>query len=300
MPPSAGGGRGTAVALVAHSAASHARAHTPATQALTEAQVAQFHRDGFLVLPDWWDRETVERLVAATDALVDAFEPPAELSVFTTVEQERKSDEYFLTSGVSAALYPTRKPWRHHPRAAAPQDKVRFFFEEGAVDGGGKLIKPKRVAINKIGHNLHELEPDFRAVSFEPRVSAVLQSLGYERPVVPQSMLILKPAGTGGAVLPHRCVAAWLRGCRTCEQGACHALCSPPLLRCRCPPQGRHLPCIEPAECGGALVATPGLHHQKWLPLGSARVAQDGCAAPLQAHRRWDDHRVCARRQRGL
>jgi phytanoyl-CoA hydroxylase len=102
--------------------------------------------------------------------------------VFTTDEQARTADEYFLTSG----------------------EHIRFFFEKGALDAGGRLVVPKEVGVNKKDHNLHELHPAFRAVSLEcPRVIAICCSLGFASCVVPQSMVILKPPRIGGAVLPH-------------------------------------------------------------------------------------------------
>jgi phytanoyl-CoA hydroxylase len=150
---------------------------------MTPEQLAAFERDGFLVLPSFWDAATVATLKSASDALLASFEPPATgASVFSTSEQERTSDDYFLTSG----------------------DAVRYFFEPGALDAGGRLVVAKEVAINKIGHALHELEPAFRAVSLEcPRVAAIARALGFAQPVVPQSMLICKPPRVGGAVLPH-------------------------------------------------------------------------------------------------
>lgn len=149
---------------------------------LSSAQLADFHRDGFLVVEDFWSADTVASLKAASEALLASFEPPATASVFSTSEQERTSDDYFLTSG----------------------DQVRFFFEAGALDAAGRLAVPKEHAINKIGHALHEREPAFRAVSLEcARVAAVAASLGFARAVVPQSMLIFKPAKIGGAVPPH-------------------------------------------------------------------------------------------------
>ena len=149
---------------------------------LTTQQLDAFHRDGFLVLERFWDAATVTSLKAATDDLLRSFSPPATASVFTTEEQERTADEYFLSSG----------------------EHIRFFFEKGALDAGGVLTVPKEVGVNKIGHNLHELHPAFRAVSLEcPRVTALCRSLGFASCVVPQSMVILKPPRIGGPVLPH-------------------------------------------------------------------------------------------------
>ena len=156
---------------------------TEAPAGLTPSQLADYHRDGYLVIPDFWSPATVDALKAASDALLADFSPPPSgASVFCTDEQQRTSDDYFLTSG----------------------DQVRYFFEKGALDGAGRLLLPKEQAINKIGHALHELHPAFRAVSLEcPRVAAVCRSLGFSRCLVPQSMLICKPARIGGAVLPH-------------------------------------------------------------------------------------------------
>jgi phytanoyl-CoA hydroxylase len=55
-----------------------------------------------------------------------------------------------------------------------------------------------------MGHNLHELVPEFRAVSLDDaRIATILRALGYEAPCVPQSMAILKNARVGGAVGAH-------------------------------------------------------------------------------------------------
>ena len=151
-------------------------------EGLTPSQLAAFHRDGFLVIERFWDPPTVASLKLASDALLRDFAPPPNISVFTTEEQTRTADSYFLTSG----------------------EHVRFFFEKGALTPEGLLTVAKEAAVNKIGHALHEQHPVFRAVSLEcPRVTAICRSLGFARCDVPQSMLILKPPRIGGPVLPH-------------------------------------------------------------------------------------------------
>ena len=148
------------------------------------ADAARFARDGFLVVPGFWSPATTAAVKAAAERLLDEYDPLAiPRSVFTTDEQQRHSDDYFLASGNS----------------------VSFFFEAAALDAAtGALRVPKQQAINKIGHRLHELVPAFRAVSLEDtRVGAICRALGYKRPVVAQSMHIVKPPRVGGAVRPH-------------------------------------------------------------------------------------------------
>ena len=78
------------------------------------------------------------------------------------------------------------------PHLAAPQEK--------AFDASGALTVPKALAVNKIGHALHDLDPTFRAFSRSQRVAALLRSLGYARPLPVQSMYICKvrPVAKGG------------------------------------------------------------------------------------------------------
>jgi phytanoyl-CoA hydroxylase len=147
----------------------------------------RFHRDGFLVVPRFVDPATCDAMIARARELVDAFEP-TKVSIFTTNEQTRTSDEYFLDSG----------------------NDVRFFFEDEAFGADGKLAHDKEISINKIGHALHELDPVFAGFSKSDDIQRVIASLSQpdaldmKKPALVQSMYIFKNPHIGGDVSCHQ------------------------------------------------------------------------------------------------
>jgi phytanoyl-CoA hydroxylase len=149
---------------------------------LDAAAIDRFHRDGYLVLPDFVPAEQCDALRARADLLVRGFEPGALRSIFTTDEQARKTDDYFLDSG----------------------EEIRFFFEEHAFDSQGTLRFPKDRAINKIGHALHDLDPEFARFSRSEALAAVVRDLGVRDPRLVQSMYIFKQPHIGGEVKCHQ------------------------------------------------------------------------------------------------
>jgi phytanoyl-CoA hydroxylase len=150
-------------------------------QGLSADDHACFARDGFLVVPGFLDAATCAELAARARALVDAFDPQT-VSIFSTKDQARTSDAYFLGSG----------------------DDVRFFFEEEAFLPDGALRQENALSINKIGHALHDRDPVFRAFSRGPAIQAIVGSLGMERPRQLQSMYIFKNPRIGGDVACHQ------------------------------------------------------------------------------------------------
>lgn len=149
---------------------------------LTDEQVEKFRLEGVLVIPNAVTSDECARLRARANALVSAFDPSEAISIFSTREQTRTSDEYFLGSG----------------------DKIRFFFEEHAFTPEGGLRQSKERSINKIGHALHVLDPVFTEFSQSSKWSELARSLGLAEPALVQSMYIFKQPRIGGEVTCHQ------------------------------------------------------------------------------------------------
>ena len=149
---------------------------------LAAERLRDWERDGFLVLPDFVPREHCEALKAHVEALLAGIDPERDggLTVFSTTEQSHAQDEWFLGSG----------------------DTVRWFLEDGAV-AGGRLTRPLPLAVNKLGHAMHDLDPTFDAFSRTPELWALASGLGFTDPRLLQSMYIFKPPGIGGEVICH-------------------------------------------------------------------------------------------------
>ncbi|CAN1151544.1 Phytanoyl-CoA dioxygenase [Linum perenne] len=148
---------------------------------LTADQLTFFNSNGYLVVESFASSDEIESMRKRMDQLLQDFDCSSS-SVFSTKNQQRVTDDYFYESA----------------------EKISFFFEEKAFDDEGKLKQPKELSINKVGHALHELDPVFRKFSCSERVSSLLLSLGYKRPVIIQSMYIFKQPGIGGEVVPHQ------------------------------------------------------------------------------------------------
>src|SRR3989441_3069256 len=145
-------------------------------------QFASYELDGFLVLEDFVDAQDCDRLRARAEELVRDFDPKGVVSIFSTHEQTRTSDDYFLESG----------------------DKIRFFFEENAFYPDGSLRQSKERSINKIGHALHDLDPIFDQFSRTKESRQLVADLGIADPLLLQSMYIFKQPNIGGEVTCHQ------------------------------------------------------------------------------------------------
>jgi len=145
-------------------------------------QLEQFQRDGFLVLEGFNSVTECDELINRAAELTAGFDYDGHPSVFQTSEQERTSDDYFLSSG----------------------DRISFFFEKDSFDDNGKLKDDLFHSLNKIGHALHDLDPVFNRFSRSPQMKRLAAELEFSEALIIQSMYIFKHARIGGVVDVHQ------------------------------------------------------------------------------------------------
>jgi phytanoyl-CoA hydroxylase len=148
----------------------------------TDYHLDSYQQNGFLVVEGFANVADCDRLRARAEELVQEFDPAEVVSIFSTREQNRLTDEYFMTSG----------------------DKIRFFFEENAFNPDGTLKYAKEKSINKIGHALHDLDPLFDQFSRSDKVKELAGAIGLEQSYLVQSMYIFKQPNIGGEVTCHQ------------------------------------------------------------------------------------------------
>ena len=142
-----------------------------------------FYRDnGYLLLPQFKSAGDVAAMRAWASGVVDAFQVGRVKSIFTTKEQSRQVDDYFLASA----------------------SQISCFFEEEAFDAAGQLKQPKAQSINKIGHAMHDLDPLVSNFSRGPRLAELARDVGLTQPQIWQSMVIFKQPHIGGEVCWHQ------------------------------------------------------------------------------------------------
>jgi len=203
---------------------------------MTTPDLAAYARDGFMVLEDFLPPTDCDALQARTAELVAGFDPGPLRTAFSTRDQGHVRDRYFRESGGA----------------------IRFFFEEAATD------QPVGLALNKIGHALHDLDPVFDRVSRQARIAGLARILGFVEPRLLQSMYLFKQPHIGGEVGWHQ-DAAYLHTQPSTVTGFWIAL--------------------DDADCdNGCLMALPGGHRgplrQRFRRDGEAMVTDTLDATP--------------------
>ena len=146
-------------------------------------EAEKFQKDGYLIIENFLTPEECNGLIQRCHDIVEKEDFSGHPTVvFSTKDNRQASTDYFITSG----------------------DKIRYFFEEQAIDKDGKLTVSKHLALNKIGHALHELDLLYRDVTSSEKIITISKALNFKHPAVVQSMYIFKQPTYGASVRPHQ------------------------------------------------------------------------------------------------
>jgi phytanoyl-CoA hydroxylase len=138
--------------------------------------------NGYLIIEDFKTPQECDELIQRSKELIEEQDFNNQQSVFDTVSQSHNDDNYFLESG----------------------DKIRFFFEEKANLDEENVKTNKQYIVNKIGHALHDLDDKFIAFSKNDQLDQIAKAVGFQNPLLLQSMYIFKQPKIGGEVVCHQ------------------------------------------------------------------------------------------------
>ena len=138
--------------------------------------------NGYLIIEDFKTHKECDELINRSKELIEEQDFNNQQSVFDTVSQSHNDDNYFLESG----------------------DKIRFFFEEKANLDEENVKTNKQYIVNKIGHALHDLDDKFIAFSKSEELDQIAMAIGFQDPLLLQSMYIFKQPKIGGEVVCHQ------------------------------------------------------------------------------------------------
>ena len=147
------------------------------------ADMIEFWKDnGYLIIENFKTNEECDELIQRSKELIEEQDFNNQQSVFDTISQTHNDDNYFLESG----------------------DKIRFFFEEKANLSENNIKTNKQYIVNKIGHALHDLDDKFINFSKNQDLDNIAKAIGFEDPLLLQSMYIFKQPKIGGEVVCHQ------------------------------------------------------------------------------------------------
>ena len=148
-----------------------------------DKEMLNFWNDnGYLIIEDFKTPQECDELIQRSKELIEEQDFNNQQSVFDTVSQSHNDDNYFLESG----------------------DKIRFFFEEKANLDEENVKTNKQYIVNKIGHALHDLDDKFIAFSKNDQLDQIAKAVGFQNPLLLQSMYIFKQPKIGGEVVCHQ------------------------------------------------------------------------------------------------
>ena len=162
-----------------------------------------FDEFGFVKIAGFSDALEIEAMKSQMRSLVgtqwfcdDDSNKSKSVAGFTTDEKAQidtqGSNDYFLDSARRVHFFAETDCLETDPSTGEISLKEEFK--------GNKKIN----ALNKAGHGLHMIPGSFRDYTLSTKVKVLVKRLGWQDPVVPQSMYIFKQAKVGGEVTSHQ------------------------------------------------------------------------------------------------
>ena len=153
--------------------------------ALNSDQIDSFNKNGYLVIDSVFPVESCDRLKLQALQLSSQLDiqthPKCKFICGSEKGNSQIQTEYFINSGAN----------------------ISYFFEENAFTDKGELSGPIELCLNKIGHALHTLDPEFSTFTHSSIVQDIAKCLKLKEPRIPQSMYIFKQPKIGGACNVH-------------------------------------------------------------------------------------------------
>lgn len=151
---------------------------------LTQEQLDHYDRNGFLVLEDFVDGESCDRLRDRAAKIVAHFDLSGPRACF------------------SKYLKDSAQTTREYIRRSA--ENISVFMEDDAFDKRGELRQSKELSVMKLGHALHEHDEVFESFSRQGSIQRLVSDLRFEQPQIVQSMYLFKQPNIGAEVGCHQ------------------------------------------------------------------------------------------------
>lgn len=220
---------------------------------LEDLDVELFRKQGYLLLPGFASAEEVAEIRRGMDQMLDDWAQTLPGS-HRALDQEQDDK---LGSRGGTALSSLRSSSSRGPDHSFFLDsatKASFFLEPGAVDAEGALLPnvSRRQAVRKVAHGLHFAPSPVRHFVRSPKIARVAAKLGWQSPVVAQTLYRYAPPLAAGVdrhqdsvtlyTDPPSCLGLWLalegadeeNGCLYLRKGSHHGELRERLVRKGC------------------------------------------------------------------
>lgn len=140
-----------------------------------------FLKEGYLVVPSFASKVQVNALRGAYKEIIENYDYKS-LNIFSTAEQQRNDNTYFFESS----------------------DRISVFFEEAIQDCLPSQDIDYSKYVNKLAHALHDKNDVFHQFSYQNKLYHLSLELGFQIPVIIQSMYICKMPKIGSEIHLHQ------------------------------------------------------------------------------------------------